>query len=325
MKENSEPASDDSSPPCPSTKLETIPDADIIVRSSDQVTFPVRKSVLAMSSPFFKDMLSLPQPPDGEVVDGLPVVQLPEDADVLKSLISFIYPIYPILPYSYDKVFALLAACQKYDIDSIQSYIRSEVKRRPYLEPSGTEVFRAYALANSMALRPEIESMARLTLNYPMTFEFLGEGLRWFEGPALGRLIRYRRRCRDSLVSRLNSFFKVPSRHQIWRLCLESGNRRVGDEGPPDWLSDFFSSKRAELQTGFTRPIGSPSTILKECITALKNHLKKHNICDPCFRAYVRDGATFRRELENELTKALNQVNSPSSLDHYGSLISSTC
>jgi hypothetical protein len=51
-----------------------------------------------MSSPFFKDLLSLPQPPDDELVDGLPVVQLSENADLLNSLISLLYPIPPVIP-----------------------------------------------------------------------------------------------------------------------------------------------------------------------------------------------------------------------------------
>jgi hypothetical protein len=69
-----------------------MPEASIIIRSSDQVKFRVHKSVLAMSSPFFKDLLSLPQPPDAENVDGLPVVALPEDAGLLHSLISLLEP-----------------------------------------------------------------------------------------------------------------------------------------------------------------------------------------------------------------------------------------
>jgi hypothetical protein len=98
-----------------------------------------------MSSPFFEDLLSLPQPPDGERADGLPVIQLSEDAGLLNSLISLLYPIAPIIPGSYEEVFALLGACQKYDMTSIQSYVRSEVKRGTFPAPFGTEAFRAYA------------------------------------------------------------------------------------------------------------------------------------------------------------------------------------
>ena len=88
-------------------------------------------SVLAMTSPFFKYLLSIPQPSDSETLDGLPVVQLSEDSDLLNSLVSMLYPVRPVIPESYgnvlyslatflpnpcDKVLLLLAACQKYGI-----------------------------------------------------------------------------------------------------------------------------------------------------------------------------------------------------------------
>ena len=80
--------------------------------------------MLATLSPFFEDLLSLPQPADDELVDGLPVVQLSEDASLLSNLVSLIYrPQHPTKPGSYEKVFALLAACQKYDMVSIQQEI----------------------------------------------------------------------------------------------------------------------------------------------------------------------------------------------------------
>ena len=169
-----------------------VPDASIIVRSSDQVNFRVHKSLLAMSSPFFEDMLSLPQPPDDEAVDGLPVVQLSEDAGVLNCLISLFFPISPVIPGSYEKVYALLAACQKYDMVSIQSYIRSEIRRGTYPAPVAAEAFTAYAIASSMGLVLEADIAARLTVGQPLTFESLGEGLRSFKGRALCELVRYR-------------------------------------------------------------------------------------------------------------------------------------
>ena len=169
-----------------------VPEANIILRSSDQINFRVHKSLLAMSSPFFEHLLSLPQPPDDDLVDGLPVVQLPEDADLLNSLVSLLYPIPPVIPGSYEKVFALLTACQKYDMILMQSYIRAEIQRGTFPSPAEAEAFSAYAIASSMGLIPEMENAARLTLGQPMTFESLGEGLRQFKGPALCELVRYR-------------------------------------------------------------------------------------------------------------------------------------
>jgi hypothetical protein len=94
--------------PSPPSKRLDLPDANIIIRSSDLVYFRLHKSVLALVSPFFEDLLSLPQPSDGETVDGLPVVQLSEDSELLNSLVSIIYPVRRVIPSSYEKV---LFAC----------------------------------------------------------------------------------------------------------------------------------------------------------------------------------------------------------------------
>ncbi|KAH9009136.1 hypothetical protein EDB85DRAFT_1477878 [Lactarius pseudohatsudake] len=273
-----------------------VPDANIIIRSSDKVNFRAHKSLLAMSSPFFKDLLSLPQPPDGELVDDLPVIQLSEDADLLNSLISLLYHV-PHLTGSYEHAFALLAACQKYDMTSIQSYIRAEIKR--WHPPSGAGAFRTYAIASRMGLIPEMESAARLTLGYPMTFESLGDGLRSFKGPALCGLVRYRRRCRDNLVLCLNSFFDVHSRQQIWEGCREGSSYT--------WLVNFFTSKSAEMNDseGFTRAISSPSTILEGFQVALKDHMQSG--CYSCVRVHMEE-QTFCKELEKELVRKLDEV-----------------
>jgi hypothetical protein len=66
-----------------------------------------------MVSPFFRDLLSLPQPSGDESVDGLPVVQLSEDSELLSSLVSILYPVHMEAPKSYDKVRYLLATFQQ--------------------------------------------------------------------------------------------------------------------------------------------------------------------------------------------------------------------
>jgi len=169
-----------------------VQDANIIVQSSDQVNFRVHKSVLALSSPFFKNRLSSPQPFDG-LIEDLPVIQVSEDASVLNSLVSLLYHVTPVILGTYERIFALLAACKKYGMVIIETYIRAEVNRGAYPGPVGAEGFRAYAIASKLGLIQEKENAAGLTLRYPMTFESLGEGLREFEGWILCDLIRYRK------------------------------------------------------------------------------------------------------------------------------------
>ena len=171
-----------------------IPEANIVLRSSDDAEFRVHKSLLSMSSPFFEATFTLPQPlaPDDELAHGLPVVQLPEDADLLSCLISLLYPIPTVTPGSYQKVFALLAACQKYEMVSIQQDIRDKVKLGKFPAPVEAEAFSAYAIASSLRLDPEKDHAARLPLDQPLTFVSLGEVLRQFKGSALCELVRYR-------------------------------------------------------------------------------------------------------------------------------------
>jgi hypothetical protein len=190
-----------------------LPDANLIIRSSDLVDFRVHMSVLALTSPIFKDLLSLPQPSDSESVDGLPVVQLSEDSELLNSLVSMLYPVPTVMPNSYHKVWYLLAtlsgmitnfyckvlyllaACQKYEMASVQSYIRAKVKCKEFPAPKGAEAFAAYGIASAKGLIPEMKDAVRLTLKLPMTFERLGEGLRFFEGSALLDLANSRKRA----------------------------------------------------------------------------------------------------------------------------------
>ena len=237
-------------------------------------------------------------------------VQLTEDAELMNSLVSLLYPIPPVIPSSYEKVFALLAACQKYGMASIQSSIRAEVIHGIFPSPVGTEAFRAYAIASDLGLIPEMESAARLTLGYPMTFESLGEALQSFKGRVLCDLIRYRKRCRDSLVACLDSFLDVDSRCQIWKGCeLEDPHWHAPYNAPPSWPHSFFTSKSVELNQSFMHAAISPSNILEEYLEALKDH--RSTRCNFCFRVHAVEGVAFYNELLDELVRALNKVNSP--------------
>jgi hypothetical protein len=108
MPERDDPLPETNSTVSPVEPLD-LPDANLIIRSSDLVDFRVHKPVLAMASPFFKGLLSHPQPSDSEFVDGLPVVQLSEESDLLNCLISILYPVDTVIPKSYEKVLYLLA------------------------------------------------------------------------------------------------------------------------------------------------------------------------------------------------------------------------
>jgi len=290
-----------------------VPDANVIIQSSDLINFRVHKSVLAMASPVFKDLFSLSQPSGSESIDGLPVVKLTEDAELLNCLFSMLYPVRLAIPNSYDKVLYLLAACQKYDMGRIQALIRDEVSHGRFPTPVGIKVFGAYAIASGKRLIPEMENAARLTLNHPMTFETLGEELRLFEGPALYDLARFRKRCRDNLVTCFKSFLNLRSlRLDFWvsctNSCLHSYKRDQGYS--PPWLTKFFEQHLTDLEEAFIKPLPNPLNIRKEYMSVLQEHTSSSQeiACIACIVVHSIKGETFCRELENRLTKAITKL-----------------
>ncbi|VDB95795.1 unnamed protein product [Peniophora sp. CBMAI 1063] len=67
-------------------------DAELILRSNDNVDFGVHRVVLQLASPVFRDMLSMPQSGLPDAPSPLPVVEMFEDALSLRILLKFCYP-----------------------------------------------------------------------------------------------------------------------------------------------------------------------------------------------------------------------------------------
>ena len=287
----------------------SLPDANLVIRSADLGKFRVHKSILAIVSPFFRDLLSLPQPSDCELVDGLPVVQLSEDTELLNSLVSMLYPVRRMIPNSHEKVLNLLAACQKYDMVQVQSYIRAEIDRGIFPAPVGTEAFRAYAITGRKGLIPEMEKAARLTLDHPMTFETLGEALRLFDGRALRDLARFRRCCRDNLVMCLKSFLETQGTGASGRGSAGGCSGCGSSSREFSWLGQVISRYKDSKKQLFADPLPTPSNIRGEYLKALPSYANS-NHCGNCagrVRAANYD-PPFCAELESKLAQALDKV-----------------
>jgi hypothetical protein len=278
------------------------------------------------------------------------VVQLSEDSELLITLVSMLYPLRPVIPNSYDKVFVfardlsvvipnshskvlyLLAACQKYEMASVQSYIRAEVSHGVFPTPKGVEAFSAYAIASAKGLVPEMENAARQTLDHPMTFEVIGEGLRLFEGWALRDLANLRKRYRDNLKSCFETFLKTEaSQFKIWTPCASytynksSGYNSYGNYSNsgsylisylpmsntngslPSWLVELYQKHLDQSQEAFSKSLFDPRSIRGEYLSALQAHINSRN-CVSCSKVHAEKGETFCKDLEDRLAQALNEV-----------------
>ena len=219
-----------------------------------------------------------------------------------------------ILTNSCYKVLYLLAACRKYEMDSVQSFIRAEVNRGEFPSPKGVETFLAYAIAGVKGLIPEMENAACQTLDHPMTFDNLGEGLRLFEGWALRDLAFFRKQCRDDFITCLDPYIGVepsgPS--SIWVGCPEAMPPKRPDQyyytprrALPTWLNQVLSRNLNDLRVQkFTHPLDIHSRIREEYTTALQSHEN----CLFCLGVHIREGTKFCTELENNLAHSRDKV-----------------
>ena len=310
--------------PLPLPECLDVRNADVILQSSDSANFRVHKAVLASSSPFFRDMFSLPQPSNDVTIDGLPLVRLSEDAELVRALITVMYPIPTEMPTSYERVLALIAAAQKYDMSAVQSSIRAEVVRRDLPLPTGAQQsFRAFAIAFSNNLTPEMGITARLTLDHPFVFETLGDELRLFSGPALRELAGFRKTCRNNIVSCLETFLdphKGPS--NIWVGCPKprtrpspiscmgspSNDKSEDKQTLPQWLRDISAQQIEISKQYFTYAIVKPSTIREKYLAALMEHTLPLSDCPTCLRVHAHKGEEYWTGLEQKLTHARNQA-----------------
>ena len=190
---------------------------------------------------------------------------------------------------------------------SIQSFIRAEVSRGASPLPKGAEAFTAYAIASAKELTLEMENAARLTLDHPMTFETLGEGLRLFEGWALRALVSFRRRCRDNLVTCLDPFSKPSGPSSVWIGCPEvmPANPPPKSRVLPKWLNQLLTRNQNDLKVqNFTDPLDIQSRIRGKYLKTLQSHLD----CKFCLGVHASKGLSFCAELENKLAQARDKV-----------------
>jgi hypothetical protein len=197
-------------PPVPQTPNEDVPDreetsrfnypgseTDVVLRSRDSYNFPLPKIFIVICSPVLRNLIesvsNTSDVPNGE--EPLPVVNVPERKETLYNLLTFIFPVTPILPSTAEKIMELIAVAQKYQMNSVVSHIRSAVcPQVPPLLRSET-AFHVYFLAQQHGLHHEAVQAARVTLHFPMTIEGFEAklGSAGMTGPYLHELWKYHR------------------------------------------------------------------------------------------------------------------------------------
>jgi hypothetical protein len=221
------------------------PSANIILRSQDSSLFRVPRIYIANSSPILGDLIQrvLDSPHDPDAEASLPVVQLPECGEILYCLLTFIFPVAPLLPSTPEDIMELLSVAQKYQMGTALTHIRGSIAQATQQNPLPTGLESAlhnYALAQKYGLRQEALHAARaILLKHSMTIEDFDDSLDFMPGASLYELWKYHERVRAILALDLTEFSVSCARGTISGLQCEEYN---DSHNIPHWLDQYIKS-----------------------------------------------------------------------------------
>jgi hypothetical protein len=219
--------------------------ADIVLRSCDFHHFRVPKVYIINCSPVLDECIqkTLHRSQDDHGEASLPVVQLPESGAILHNLLTYIFPVTPLVPSTAEKCMELLSVAQKYRMDSVLAHMRLNIARHIPPLTQRDSALRIYSLAQKYGLRQEALQAARTVLNFPMSIKDLEKELNVMSGASLYELWKYSEGVRAILASDLTEFRSSGARGTLTSLqCVDLTSSRL-----PCWLDDYIVSIEGDI------------------------------------------------------------------------------
>ncbi|PPQ68058.1 hypothetical protein CVT26_007342 [Gymnopilus dilepis] len=230
------------------------PAADVILRSSDKEPMDFRffKMLLTLSSPFFSDIFTLPQPNipllypserlglDGEKIS---LVQMAEDKETLQLLLGLCTPISvhesPRFS-SLQEISKVAEAALKFEMDGVLKYLRGEIISLRFIE---AQPLRVFAIAYRYGWDEEARKAARYTLRHSIDTPFFPE-LEFISGATLHKLRDYHRMCGEVASSRalLQPALAEPDDQWTWITCKRCPQAWNPDRRPSGSIYDFIAT-----------------------------------------------------------------------------------
>ncbi|KAI0266133.1 hypothetical protein BC834DRAFT_969646 [Gloeopeniophorella convolvens] len=231
------------------------PDADVILRSSDQVDFYVYKFHLIKASSFFEEMLNnAPSQPATTKRPCTRILPLPENKAVLNTLLSAVFPVDLAIPQTYEGMMLVFTAARKYKLDSVISTLRIIFAERVHRLIPRDDAFRAFCLARRHGLIHEAVPAAQMAMKTYNDVERLGENLLFATDSHLSELWLFKQQVEQRVESAISAFRASKSAQTAWKTCRDDA-----------WLIEFYKTMRSEcfipaqslLQSEFELHVGS--------------------------------------------------------------------
>lgn len=310
-------------------------DANVILRSSDDVEFRVHRQVLALASPVLAALISrssaasttsfymepsFSRAPSASGTSSRahhrkrPILDLPHASATLDLFLRFIYPV-PEPSLTLDDVATLLELAEKYDAQGVTKRMRTHLLLPEHLEHDPTSV---YALASHAGMADVVQIAARRTLALSLPARDLAE-VRFHSGTALMRLLEYRTECgmavadvvrvdnavpwwvlmewrRLCFLSDCSECAAVATRHNlVWHKVLR------GCVDVPRYWVEYMQGVSAALQKRLDPSVARDPALVRPAVEA---GLK----CSRCAAKIYWDMEEFAKLLEEAIEEAISLV-----------------
>jgi hypothetical protein len=314
------PSAPSTKPPSPAPSIASFPfdsssDGDVLLRSSDGVQFRVHRIILATSSPFFKDMFSLPQEPTMDGLEALSTVPFTENADTLDALLRAIYPVdEPDLKLVQD-IEHVMETAIKYDVTKGISIMKKKL-----ISCANKEPIRVFMIACRNRLGDVAKAAAEASLRRPILYSFERGSMVlpiWdlveISAGILHRLIEYQIRCTQVIEKEMSDLKWVKDdfawKSKVFRVVnypcetccnavLEMGEERYQ---VANWWKVFMEEIGGALRQ---RPC--PAIIMEEAM--MDRSLNVAAKCQKCFKDSIGTLRTFRGIVVQQLDRKLAEV-----------------
>ena len=301
-------------------------DADIILRSSDQVDFHVYKVILSKASPVFKVMFS------DTTLNSRTIVDLPESSKTLAALLTSIYPIIPELETDEERSLndhlAAISAVKKYDMALASFHLLQDFEDSAYVKDSPVE---AFCVAYALELREAAQIAAKASLKHRLSLDDIGNELRHTNGPALFQLWQFHRACSAVAVAAipedrnltwisqdvLRSWWELVEPHRQMHCRCNKNSFLLGPRSHVQLWSDsgVVRDTTWEAHTSW-------NDYIKRARNALKNHpcseaVTHHDVLKPSYQIEPKCNecqrricglSEFSRYLGEEVEKRVSEV-----------------
>lgn len=297
--------------------------ADVVLRSSDGVDFPMRKSDLTRASPFFETMFTLPQPgeacskPGGDQDDGLPIVKLADSAGCLRDLLPFCHPQPRPRINAVDTAVLVLDGAQKYEMAWARDGACGAL-----LELAAQEPVRVYCVACRYDLKHVAQAAARSCLrdgSLAIVDSRVPE-LGWITAHQFQRLLSYVEDCGRAVEQRFMqsgwSTSVFPGWYQrFWqdRVCCPTAKTTISVQNPYQsdrtkvalWWEKYMKAIVAELRQYPSEERVTVEGAFRAFLNSKPSDTKR---CPSCCAAASLHMAGFVQTLKLEVSAQISKV-----------------